>query len=254
MKSLLILLVLPFISIQCTNNLEQPIGNDAFGYAYYPLEVGKYRIYQIDSLQFDIGVGNLPVYDSTTYFLREVTVEVIPDLEDEPLYRIERSRSVSKNGPWTPVDVITRQRSANQAYSTENNIRLINLVFPLKENISWDGISYINDQVLIFIRGESIEMYKGWEFQTLQVGASEQIGDHLFNEIATVQQSDAENPFEKRLSLEKYAKGVGLVFRERQIVDSYCKYLGDNAQCIGLTWKEKSGRGFFTKEVLVDFN
>ena len=246
--------LMAFSLLQCTMSVEDPLDENELGYNYYPLQVGNERIYQIDSIQFDLGAGDLPVYDSITFYLREIVKEIIPDLEGKDLYRIERSRADTLTGPWTIVDVITRQVTGGQAFSTENNVKLINLVFPVRADVRWNGTSYLNDQIIVHIRGEPIEMYKDWEFKVLEEGQSEQVGDFQYDEVATIQQSDSDNPFEKRYSVEKYAKGIGLVFRERQIVDSHCKYRGDNAMCVGLEWKEKAGRGFFTREILIDHN
>lgn len=249
-----LVLLLVFTLLQCTMSVEDPLDENELGYNYYPLQVGSERIYQIDSIQFDLGDGGLPVYDSTTFYLREIVKEIIPDLEEKDLYRIERSRADTLAGPWTIVDVITRQLTGGQAFSTENNIKLINLVFPVRRDVRWNGTSYLNDQIIVYVRGEKIEMYKDWEFKVLDEGIPEQVGGLQYDAVATIQQCDSDNPFEKRYSIEKYAKGIGLVFRERQIVDSRCKFLGDNAQCVGLEWKEKAGRGFFTQEILIDHN
>ncbi|MBK8506411.1 MAG: hypothetical protein IPL46_31955 [Saprospiraceae bacterium] len=254
MNRFFIFLFVPLLGLNCSDELEAPIDEDSYGYSYYPLKVGQTRIYRIDSLQFDIGLGGLPIHDSTTFYLKEEIKELSIDLEGNDLYRVERSRSDKQTGPYTAFDVMTRSRSTNQGYSTENNIRLINLIFPVEKNKIWKGTSFINDQIIVFVRGESIEMFKGWEFEVLEEGVSEQIGDKSYSEIATVRQADTDNPFEKRYSIEKYAKEIGLVYRERQIVDSNCKYLGDNAACVGLEWIEKAGRGFFTREILVDHN
>ncbi|MCB0687642.1 MAG: hypothetical protein KDC53_14000 [Saprospiraceae bacterium] len=250
----LFLIFLSLMLAECKDGLEDPLSDTQLGYEYYPLEVGKYRIYQVDSIQFDLGMGDLPVSDTSRFFLRENTVEIIPDLEGHDRYRIERSRSADPEGPWAPLDVITRDRNERQAGSTENNIRLINLVFPPTKDLSWNGTSYINDQITVFVKGETIEMYRDWDFRILSVDVNEQIGQYNFEDVVTVQQSDSENPFEKRYSIEKFAKGVGLIFKEQQIVDSYCKYVGDNAHCVGLDWNLKSGRGYFLTFHLVDYN
>lgn len=238
----------------CAAEVEDPIDLATYGYDYYPLEVGKYRIYQIDSIQFDLGAGNLPVLDSATFFMREEVVEKFADGEGIDVYRIERYRADKPDGPWQIFDVITQSRTVNQGYQTENNVRLINLVFPVKKGLRWDGTVFVKNGLIVFILGETLEMYKGWEFEILNTDTAEVVGNKEYAAVTTVQQSDSDNPIEKRFSIEKYAKGVGMVMRERQIVDSYCKYLGVLDQCIGKEWSEKAGRGFFTREVLIDHN
>jgi len=253
-KHSLFLWILIASALGCNSSLEDPVDAASYGYDYYPLIVGQYRIYQVDSMQFDIGTGDLPVRDSATFYLREEVKEVWQDPTGGDLYRIERYRSDHPDGPWEIWDVVTRSRTTNQGYYTENNIRLINLIFPLTPGIRWNGTSFIDDRILVLVRGESIEMYKDWDFEVLEVGSKESIGDLSFPEVATIRQVDSENIIEKRYSLEKYAKGVGLVFREREIVDSYCKYQGINDSCIGKNWIEKAGRGFFSRETLIAHN
>ena len=238
----------------CTDEVHDPIDAGIYGYEYYPLEVGTSRTYKIDSIQFDVGAGNLPTQDSSTFYLREDVVELIEDLEGKDVYRVERYRAESPQGPWSIFDVITQSRTINQAFYTENNVRLINLVFPIRKGVRWKGDAFVKDRLIVFIQGESLEMYKGWDFRVLSADSSEILVGQEYQEVATIQQADSDNPIERRYSLEKYAKGIGLVFRERQIVDSYCKQLGVLDQCLGKEWIEKAGRGFFTREVLIDHN
>ncbi len=243
-----------FFLFQCNSTVEDPIDESVYGYDYYPLEVGKYRTYKVDSIQFDVGARDLPVVDSSSFYLRVEIVEVYKDHEGIDIYRAERHRGTSVDGPWDIVDVLTYSRSVNQGFYTENNVRLINLVFPVEEGVIWDGNSYVKDDLIVFINGESIEMFKGWNFEITSEGVAEEIGGNNYPETATIVQADTDNIIEKRYSTEKYAKGVGLVFRERQIVDSYCKYIGVNDQCVNKEWIEKAGRGFFMREVLVEHN
>jgi hypothetical protein len=106
----------------------------------------------------------------------------------------------------------------------------------------------------VFVRGESIQMFGNWVYSIVSVDLAETIGGNAYQEVVTIQQADVENAIERRFSQEKYAKDIGLVYREREILDSYCKYTGDLGPCIGKTWFEKAGRGFRTVEILVEHN
>jgi hypothetical protein len=75
-----------------------------------------------------------------------------------------------------------------------------------------------------------------------------------FDSVATVEQANSENLIEQRWSMERYAKGVGLIYREQQLVDSYCKYLGDNAPCVNKSWPEKAGRGYKLTQRIISWN
>lgn len=254
MKYSAIIVVIVLALIGCKDELLQPLDESIYGYEYYPLEVGKFRIYRVDSIQFDVGANDLPIQDSSTFYVRDDVVEIFQDATGADVYRIERYRSADPGGPWSIQDVVTQSRTTNQAYYTENNIRQINLVFPMRQGERWDGNAFIKDDINVFIRGEAIEMYKGWDYEVLSVDNSESLGDIAFENVATVQQADNDNEIEFRFSREKYAKNIGLIFRHREIMDSYCKYIGTNESCVGKAWREKAGRGFIMREILIAHN
>ncbi len=253
MKKILGLALLSLL-VSCDTEVEAPIDPQVYGYEFFPLEVGKYRVYQVDSIQFDVGGDNLPTQDSSTFFLREETVEQYEDETGAMIYRIERYRADTLGAPWRIVDVVTQSRSINQAYHTEDNVKYIPMVFPIKEGQEWDGNAFVPEDMVVLVLGESIEMFKGWQYKVLATDQAETIGPHTYDAVVTIQQSDDENLIEYRHSIEKYAKDVGRIYRFRQILDSYCKYISFNDPCIDKTWREKAGRGFIVREVLIEAN
>ncbi|NND07709.1 MAG: hypothetical protein HKN87_15135 [Saprospiraceae bacterium] len=248
------LLVMLASLFQCVSELEDPVDTAIYGHDYYPLALGDSRIYQVDSVQFDLDVEGNPTRDSSRYFIRELVVEDFENELGETIYRVQIYRAASAAGPWAIDGVATRSRTNRQAHYMEGNVRFINLVFPLEEGTSWDGNAFIPDDMVVFIRGESLQMFSNWEYKVLSENLSETIGGRVYDEVATVQQVDVENAIERRFSIEKYAKQIGLIYREREMLDSSCKYTGDLGPCIGKTWSEKAGRGFRLVERLVDHN
>jgi len=249
------LMFLVFSSFLSCNEkeFEAPLDQNEYGYDYYPLELGQIRVYKVDSILFDVGSGNLPVRDSSTVYIREEIVEVLSLPEADLLQvRVERQIADEVGGPWKILDVVTRARSTNQGYYSESNVQLINLVFPLRKGVRWNGTAFVAQGLPVFVLGSEIEMYKGWDFQVTDEGIAESVGEEDYSEVATIVQSANENLIELRNSIEKYARGVGLVYRQREIVDSYCKYESASTYCNGLDWIDKASRGFFTREVLVD--
>ena len=233
---------------------EDPINVTTYGYDYYPLVNGDTRIYQVDSIQFDLDERGIPTFDSSRYFIKEALLERIENDLGESVYRLERYRAESLGEPWIVDGVLTMSRNDRQAFYREDNLRFINLVFPITEGVTWDGNAHIRADMNVFVRGESIQMFSNWVYSIVSVGLPETIGGIIYPEVVTVQQADLENAIERRFSQEKYAKDIGLVYREREIFDSYCKYSGDLGPCIGKTWFEKAGRGFRTVETLIEHN
>src|SRR5690606_24012329 len=101
----------------------------------------------------------------------------------------------------------------------EENLRFIKMVFPLREGVEWNGNKHIDVTTIIPIAGESVEVFKSWSYEALSVGETEIIGDFVFDEVATLSQADSENLIELRYSQEKYAKNIGLVYREMKILE-----------------------------------
>ena len=238
----------------CDTRFDDPVPEASYGYSYYPLQVGKYFIFRIDSIQFDIQTSGIPIKDTGCFFLKEEFTNSYRDASGNEIFRVERSRSANQEGPWIPVDVISSWRNSRQGFRTENNLKIIPLVFPVHQGTLWDGLIFIPEGIQVNIRGESIEFYKDWSFKVLSVDQAESIGGVEYPEIATVQHADNENLIELRYAVEKYAKGIGLVSREYQILDTYCKYEGDNTPCQGVPWPSKAGRGFILNQMLVDHN
>ncbi|MEM1320427.1 MAG: hypothetical protein AAGG75_09225 [Bacteroidota bacterium] len=216
------------------------------GYEYFPLEVGKYTIYQVDSVLFDT-TGTGVVIDSTQSFIRETIVDTFVDNSGQTNYRIEREWRRSLGETWTVQDVWTALRSDIRAERVEENFRFVKMVFPLSVGRSWDGNQFIDINTNISVAGETIVPFKNWFYEILSVGEPGAVGVLQFDEVAEITQADAENFIELRRSFERYARGVGLIYREMWILDT---------QRISETdpWEEKAQKGFILKQRLIEHN
>jgi hypothetical protein len=78
---------------------------------------------------------------------------------------------------------------------------------------------------------------------------TESIGDLQFDKVAIVLLTDdgEENTIERRYALEKYARGVGLIYKEYEILDSQCSTCTE-------PWSEKAEKGFILKQTLIEYN
>ncbi|MCC6724075.1 MAG: hypothetical protein IT258_06155, partial [Saprospiraceae bacterium] len=105
------------------------------------------------------------------------------------------------------------------------------------------------NSLIVTVAGESIEMFKGWDYRILQAGEAASFGALQFDETATVEESDSENLIELRRSMSTYAKGIGLVYRELWILDTQCL-----ENCVGQSWEEKAEKGFILKQTITNYN
>lgn len=238
----------------CTeSNFETP--DPDVGYDYFPLEVGKFRIYQVDSIIYDPILGGTQI-DTFSSQIREVIAEAFTDNTGEVVYRVERYRRPDAQASWTPDKVIVLSKDKTRAFWMEDNLRFIKMVFPVAVGKQWDGHVFFNPNIIVPVAGESIELFKDWSYEITAVGERYEGNGLEFPDVAEVSLADNENLIELRRATEKYAKGIGLVYREWYILDTQCKVCcnGEFGPCEALAWGEKAEKGFILKQSLLAFN
>lgn len=223
--------------------------------AYYPLEIGRFTEYRIDSIIYDFAPDGGTLRDSSQSFVREEVVDTLRDQTGLLLYRIERFERNSDTLPWQFKQVVAAARTNTQAIRTENNLRFLKLVFPFDRFTSWDGNRWIDQYREIEIAGERIRPFVNWNYQIDSLDIPAPIGGFAFDSVLTVTEVDETNAIERRLSRAKYAKNIGLVWREQWILDSqYCNQIPPPADCLSRPWAEKAETGYVLRQVITRFN
>lgn len=224
------------------------------GYEYFPLEVGKYWIYQVDSIVYDpISGGTLN--DTSITFMKEEIVEKFQNESGEDVYKLERLERKELSDPWTISKVVSLERNEKFAYRTEDNLRLISMVFPVQSRNDWVATQHFDPTTIVTVAGESMQLYKDWDSEVEEVGVMEEIGNFNFEITSVLHENSEDNPFERRFVFEKYAKNVGLVSKEMMILDSqYCNQEPVPDDCETLPWEEKGEKGFILKQIILEHN
>lgn len=241
-KTALFLVALVMIFPACKNTIEQI--DIEQGYDYFPLQLGKTMVYEVDSINYYNG----QLQDSTRTYIREEITEVLQDGNNQDFYKIERSIRDDINNPWRIVDVWLGSRDGNKAYRTEENLRFIKLVFPLRMSSTWDHNAFIDEDMFVKIEGgETIQLFRNWESSVKTLEGTKTINGEDFTDVAVVVHADDENVIERRYVEEQYAKGVGLIYREMMILDTQ-RTSSDAA------WAEKAEEGFILRQRLIQQN
>ncbi len=210
---------------------------------YFPLEIGKYLIYTVDSVFYRENAEP----DTVRLMVREEFTDTLRDNEGDLLYRVERSTKAEPTDPWEFSQVLAMKRTNTQAERIENNQRFISLTFPFRRNETWNGIGFNSDSLLVTVRGEVIEIYKDWESQYDEIFVSQTVNTFLFDSTVTVFHANSNNFIERRFNKEVYAKGVGLVVKEMSILDSQLS----NAERV---WPDDAEKGFTLRQTLIEHN
>jgi hypothetical protein len=96
-------------------------------------------------------------------------------------------------------------------------------------------------------------MYKDWgNFKVLSLDEPEFIAGVNYDSVLTIQRVEKINNIERRYSLEKYAKNIGLISRQDSILDTQCG--GNIATCINTPWALKAEKGFILNMQLIETN
>ena len=245
------LLSISLVLFACRPSIEML---EDISYDYYPIEEGKYRIYQVDSIVYNAFICQTL---TNSYQIKEVTGNVIIDGEGEKAYAVKRYKRLNGNAPWKLEEVWTEKIQQQQLQRIENNQRWVKMVFPIQEQQMWDGLSYIKSDTSFEISGSSIQIYKDWgDFEYQKTGSSfvdtSQTVPAIYPDVVEVAQADAENQIEKRYAKEVYAKNIGLVYRELWILD--CQAAGCGACQYNTPWKERARKGYILVESLIEHN
>jgi hypothetical protein len=176
------------------------------GYNYVPNDVGRYVIYDVDSIVYN-GFTNDTV--SFKYQLMEYAQAGFNDNEGRPSLRIERSIRnfnplISYDSiPWTLKNVWYSTRTNRHYERVEDNIRYVKMIFPALAQATWDG----NAQ----------NTMGDWEYQYGSVNQKMTVGTSAFDSTLQVLEKVDTNLLYYKMYTNTYAKNVGLI--SRQVID-----------------------------------
>lgn len=183
--------------------------------AYNPLTVGKYIVYNLDSLVFR---NQGRIKETHNYQVKYQVDAAITDNLNRPAYRIIRYLRKSPTTPWQSDNTFMAINTGNTLEWVENNLRFIKLSLPLKNGFSWKGNSFIETQNPI----NGLTYLDGWNYTYENVGQPLTLGNLSLentltvNHINQIDGDQSPNPTyysEVNISLEKYAKGIGMVYK-----------------------------------------
>ena len=213
LNNYIIAVVFLFAFISCKTSVEElksPTLND-----YFPLQTGKYITYQLDSLVYT----NFGTRDTTiSYQVKYVTDSMIFADANQKTYRILRYIRKSSNQSWSPDAAYLAMNTGSSIQFTENNLKFIKLQMPVSNDFSWKGNAYIETT-----SAESQVRYlDNWNYTYSNVGNATLLSNNENAETITVNQRDetvgyVDNPdsySEINFAQEKYAKGIGMVYRK----------------------------------------
>jgi hypothetical protein len=203
-----IFFILPVFIFLLSCKKDPPAEPIDLGYDYYPDHLGRFVVYDCDSIVY-VDIGN----DTQNYKfqVKEIIDSLFTDNEGRPALRISRYKKMIQNDTviisnpqWVLQDVWWANKTATTAEVVEENYRYIKLIFPVEVDDTWNG--------------NSANTLGGWDYQYTSVDEPLTLGSLQFDKTLTVLQYYSGGiPIYYKKYQEKYARGVGLI--EKEITD-----------------------------------
>jgi hypothetical protein len=200
------------ILIICSCNKDNPLVTDTPA-DYYPMHVGSYIVYRMDSLKF-INVGSRDTIIS--YHAKEIVDDSITDNLGRLSYRVIRYLSdTSETAPWTPSIAYMVTPLKGSVEVSENNLRFIKLVTPVQDGISWLGNAYIDTKS----DTSPVPYMDGWNYTYNHTGQPFDVLAGTIAETVTVNEADevsglGDSSYTQTVySAEVYGKNIGCIYK-----------------------------------------
>ncbi|WP_210488979.1 hypothetical protein [Rufibacter aurantiacus] len=198
MKRILLFVVLLTSLLSSCGDDEITRDPNSLGYQYFPLEVGRFWIFNVTENEY----SRNQVTKTTTFQTRELIKDITTDQTGREWFRVEVSRRNSPESAWTVSGVKLISMSSTDLRIMENNQTMVHMVFPVK-----DGYSFVSNA----FKNEDHENPVYYTYANLGDAFSEN-GKNYENTLTLVQ-AESKNTIELEKRNEVLALGVGSVSR-----------------------------------------
>lgn len=189
---------------------------------YLQLQKGKYITYRLDSTVFTNFGRDVELH---AYEEKHLVDTLVTDNLGRPAWRIFRFIKDTGTTNWTSAGTYLLTNSGSTLELTEDNLRQLRLVLPLKEGQSWKGNRHFPfepyNASFNFSNDDNIQ---DWDFTYTDTNESFTLPNgNTIDDVLTVTGIDESINVPVvvttayasiNFSLDRYAKGIGLVYQE----------------------------------------
>jgi len=238
---LLIFCSVIFFLVSCKK--ENETVNFDYGYNYYPDDSGSYVIYKVDSVLYN-DFNPLNLKRTSSQYLKEVVTEQYVDNLGRSAKKVERFVTDSLNHPWRPFNVWYFVKNKTNVERVEDNVRYIKLTFPVSVGNTWRGNKY--NELNHFPYGDLkfTTTNFDWNYSLKEINQNYTYSNVSSDSTLTVLQVADSSNVQKVYSVEKYAKNIGLVYKELWRLDA--QLVDDQI------YEENAQFGFILRQYAID--
>jgi hypothetical protein len=195
----LILLLLCFSLFIACNKKDDANTPGDFGDAYYPFSAGSFVEYEIEAFYYDDFFTPVKI-DTLHFFCREVLDSSFLDAAQRKSFKVLRYTKEEVDDTYALSDVWYATRTNDRLEIVEENVRFIKLTFPLRFGNVWDG--------------NALNTSPKENYQVGYIGKPEVLNGMPYKEVVQVVHFYEENLIEKRFQEERFAKGIGMIYKK----------------------------------------
>jgi hypothetical protein len=189
-----LLLLLTLCAVYSCKKDQSPAPD--LGFEYYPVKEGFWVIYDVDSTFYNLFTHQKENY---TFQVMEVTDSIIPDNTGRSMMRKKRYYRSNASQSWQIGRIWSAVRTNEHLEVTEENVKYIKLIFPVRKSKTWNG--------------NAMNTEKELNYKYTSVNTETTINGIHFDSSATVLQEADSNLIEKRYKSEIYGKHVGMIYK-----------------------------------------
>ncbi len=188
------------------------------GKNYFPLQKGKYILYNVDSTYWDDFLRAEIVYRSQMRYQIE---DAFVNAEGKTSYRVDVYHRKETTDSFQVKDVFYVTPGESSLEVNQRNLTFIKLVFPVTQGTTWDG----NAKIPRLDQDYTQEFNNSnWLYSYHNIGMPFDPGNNYYERTVTVNHIDDQlnNPdldstlyAYRNYSQEVYAYNVGMIYRER---------------------------------------
>lgn len=178
---------------------------------YYPLEPGRYVVYAVQEERYSLSAP--PVRQ--TYQVKEAIGPAYTDVARQPAYRLLHYHRSTDAQPWQADSVGSVRRSGAELIRTEQGQEVVKLMFPIRDDLSWNGNRYNatgNDTYTVRNSGRPFRVV-----------------DTTYARTATVVMQNDSTLVAQHKRIDVYGQSVGLIYKERVQV----QFCASSPGCVG---------------------
>ena len=212
-----------FLLYACGNKTENL--NTATIADYFPLHVGKYITYRLDSLVFTNFGRNT---EKHSYLLKFQIADSTTDNLGQKIFIVNQFlRDTASTTPWRSLGSLYISSYSNHLDWIEDNMRVTKLHLPMRESFQWKGnIAVPNNPYNNNYPFSNDDNMQDWNFFYSGVPSSYAYSNYNYQNVITVEQRNEilNDPVaiptayaSKTRAVEHYAKGIGLVHKQFEL-------------------------------------